>query len=133
MGATAPLVILSAVDFGLRAAQRHRQAKAADAEARTRVATQASQIELARAAEERQRQDRLRRAQATQRARFGGLGVGNGDGSAAAVLGGLERASDRRGRETNSLLDARIQGLNDLYLSRRRRNLLLDTSLDLLR
>lgn len=131
MGSTAAMAVLSGLEFGLDLMQKQRQARAEDARAQTQAAAQSRQVELNRQIEERRRDERLRQTQARQRARFGALGVG-GDGSAAAVLDGLAAVSTREGRDTNALFDERLRSIDESYASRPRRNLLAESSLDLL-
>ena len=131
MASTEAMAALWALEFGLGIAQKHQQARAEDAHVQTQAAAQSRQIELNRAIEERRRAEHLRQAQARQRARFGALGVG-GDGSAAAVLDGLAATAARESRDSNTLFDERLQSINENYASRPRRNLLAESSLDLL-
>lgn len=131
MGSPVAMAVLSGLEFGLDIMQKRDQARAQDAATHAQAATQSRQLELNRQIEERRRAERLRQTQARQRARFGALGVG-GDGSAGAVLDGLAAASAREGRDTNALFDERRRDIDDNYAGRPRRNLLAESSLDLL-
>lgn len=131
MGSTAAMAVLSGLEFGLDVMQKREQARAQDAATQTQAVAQSRQVELNRQIEERRRAERLRQTQARQRARFGALGV-TGDGSATAVLDGLSAVSAREGRDTNAMFDERLRSIDENYAGRPRRNLLAESSLDLL-
>ena len=81
--------------MGLKMIQSDQQAKvqqnAAMAQQRADVQQRQYQLQI----QEREKRDRLKRAQATQRSRFGAQGLNPAGGSAAALLEGLRKETEK--------------------------------------
>lgn len=122
MAAVDPVSV--AVMVGLQALNQRNQARAANRAASADAANQRQTIQLAQDANNRKRRDQLRRIQATQRARFGAQGLRSAGGSAAAVLSGFEKATNRDIRDDTSLTNLRLNEINRRLEDTRRANLL---------
>ncbi|MBL6931199.1 MAG: hypothetical protein ISR46_06830 [Rhodospirillales bacterium] len=110
--------------MGLKMIQSDQQAKvqqnAAMAQQRADVQQRQYQLQI----QEREKRDRLKRAQATQRSRFGAQGLNPAGGSAAALLEGLRKETEKSIADQWGLNTMRNNQLAENAQSKTRINLL---------
>ncbi len=119
MGSFAPIA-----GIALQALNQRGQARAANQAASAEAARQSQAIQLTQEANNQKRREQLRQIQATQRARFGAQGLRSAGGSAAAVLSGFEKSTNRDIRDDTGLTNLRLGEINRRLEDTRRANLL---------
>jgi hypothetical protein len=110
--------------MGLKMVQSGQQAKAQQnaslAQQRADIQQRQYQLQI----QERDKRARLKRVQATQRARFGAQGLNPAGGSAAALLAGLRKDTEKSIAEQRSIENMRINRLSEKTQAKARINLL---------
>jgi len=100
--------------------QAKAQQNAAMAQQRADIQQRQYQLQI----QEREKRDRLKQALATQRSRFGAQGLSPSSGSAAALLEGLQKDTEKGIADQRGLENLRISQLADKSARKRRINLL---------
>ncbi len=104
--------------------QSQQQAKTQQAAATARQRADIQQRQYQLQIQEREKRDRLKKTLASQRARFGAQGLGSSSGSAAALLNGLRKDTEKSIADARNLNNMQTSNLLNQPASNNRINLL---------